>query len=146
MNVSCQQYTNLVWFTLWLIVVSKFVLIDWTKFQEKLDFLKEGFLKNRYLLSFIDDSFKTFVDRLFIKLPQVTTVEKKTLFLFLTYLREMSLQTRTKLRKSLIGELKFCKLHVVFKSQRKLLNVFRFKDSLSFDLVCGVVYEYTCGR
>ena len=113
MNVSCQQYTNLVWFTLWLIVVSKFVLIDWTKFQEKLDFLKEGFLKNRYLLSFIDNSFKTFVDRLFIKLPQVTTVEKKTLFLFLTYLREMSLQTRTKLRKSLIGELKFCKLHVV---------------------------------
>ena len=58
----------------------------------------------------------------------------------------MSLQTRTKLRKSLIGELKFYKLHVVFKNQRKLLNVFRFKDSLSFDLVSGVVYEYTCGR
>ena len=58
----------------------------------------------------------------------------------------MSLQTRTKLRKFLIGELKFCKLHVVFKNQRKLLNVFRFKDSLSFDLVSGVVYEYTCGR
>ena len=95
MNASCQQYTNLVWFTLWLVVVSKFVLTDWTKFQEKLSFLSKGFLKNRYLLSFIDNSCKTFVDRLFIKLPQVTTVEKKTLFLFLTYLGEMSLQTRT---------------------------------------------------
>ena len=74
------------------------------------------------------------------------TVEKKTLFLSLPYLGEISLQTRTKLKKSLKGLLNFCKIQIVFRSQRKLSNVFRFKDRLPSDLVSGVVYKYTCDR
>ena len=115
---------------------------DWTKFHEELSFLKQVFLKNGYPLSFIDNCFKTFVDKLFIKRPQLITVEKKTLFLSLPYLGEISLQTRTKLRKSLKGLLNFCKLQIVFNSQRKLSNVFRFKDCLPSDLVSGVVCKY----
>ena len=65
---------------------------DWTKFHEEL------FLTNGYPLSFIDNCFKTFVAKLFIKRPQLATVEKKTLFLSLPYLGEISLQTRTKLQ------------------------------------------------
>ena len=85
------------------------------------------------------------MDKLFIKRPQLITVEKKTLFLSLSYLGDISLQTRTKLRKSLKGLLNSCKLQIVFKSQRKLSNVFHFKDRLPSDLVSGVVYKYTCG-
>ena len=117
----------------------------WTKFDEELSFLKQVFFKNGYPLSFIDNCFKTFVDKLFIKRPQLITVEKKNLLLSLPYLGEISLQTRTKLRKSLKGLLNSCKLQIVFKSQRKLSNVFRFKDHLPSDLVSGVVYKYTCG-
>ena len=87
-----------------------------------------------------------FVDKLFIKRLQLITVEKKTLLLSLPYLGEISLQTRTKLRKSLKGLLNSCELQIVFKSQRRLLNVFRFKDRLPRDIVSGVVYKYTCGR
>ena len=101
---------------------------DCTKFHEELSFLKQVFLKNVYPLSFIDNCFKTFVDKLFIKRPQLVTVEKKTLFLSLPYLGEISLQTRTKLTKSFKGLLNSYKLQIVFKSQRKLSNVFRFKD------------------
>ena len=79
---------------------------------------------------------------MFINRPQLITVEKKTLFLSLPCLGEISLQTRTKLRKSLKDLLNSCKLQIVFKSQRKLSNVFRFKDRLPSDLV----YKYTCGR
>ena len=68
------------------------------------------------------------------------------MFLSLPCLGEISVQTRTKLRKSLKGLLNFCKLQIVFNSQRKLSSVFRFKDRLPFDLVSGVVYKYTCGR
>ena len=93
---------------------------DWTKFHEELSFLKQVFLKNGYPLSFIDNCFKTFVDKLFIKRPQLATVEKKTLFLSLPYLGEISLQTRTKLTKSFKGSLNSCKLQIAFKSQRKL--------------------------
>ena len=119
---------------------------DWTKFHEELSFLKQVFLKSAYPLSFIDNSFKTFVDKLFIERRQLMTVEKKTLFLSLPYLGETSLQTRTKLRKSIKGLLNSCKLQIVFKRQRKLSNAFCFKDRLPSDLVSGVVYKYTCGR
>ena len=119
---------------------------DWTKFHEELNFLKQVFLKNGYPLPFIDKCFKMVINKLVIKQPQVTTVEKKTLMLSLPYLGDISLQTRTKLRKSSKSIMNCCKLQIVFISQRKLANAFRFKDRLPFDLVSGVVYKYTCGR
>ena len=81
-----------------------------------------------------------------ISRPQVTIVVKKTLILSLPYLGDISLQTRTKLRKSFKGISNCCKLQFVFKTQRKLANVFRFKDHLPFDLVSEVVYKYMCRR
>ena len=59
---------------------------DWTRFNEELNFLKHVFLKNGYPLPVIDKCFKTVINKLVIKRPQVTTVEKKTLVLSLTYL------------------------------------------------------------
>ena len=95
----------------------------WTKFHEELNFLKHVFLKNGYPLSFIDKCFKMVINKLVIKRPQVTTGEKKEILL-LPYLGDISLQTRTKLRKSFKGILNCCKLQIAFKSQRKLANVF----------------------
>ena len=114
---------------------------DWTMFREELSFFKQVFLKTGYPLSFIVNCFKKIVDKLFIKRPQLITFEKKNLFLSLSYLSEISLQTRTKLRKSLKSMVNSCKLQIVFKSQRKLSNVFRFKDRVPSDLVSP-----TCGR
>ena len=57
----------------------------WAKFHEELSVLKQIFLKSRYPLLFIDNCFETFVDNLFIKRPQLTTVEKKNLFLSLDH-------------------------------------------------------------
>ena len=73
------------------------------------------------------------------------TVPKKTLFLVLPYLGPLSLQTRTKLRKSLKGILNCCKLQIVFKSQNKLAKAFRFKDRIPKELTSGVVYKFQCG-
>ena len=95
----------------------------WTKFHEELNFLKHVFLRNGYPLSFIDKCFKMVINKLVIKRPQVTTGEKKEILL-LPYLGDISLQTRTKLRKSFKGILNCCKLQIAFKSQRKLANVF----------------------
>ena len=77
--------------------------------------MKQVFLENEYPVSFIDSCFKQIVDKLFIKRPQLTTVEKKTLLMSLSYLGEMSLQTRTMLRKSLKGLLNSYKFHIVLK-------------------------------
>ena len=70
---------------------------------------------------------------------------KKTLFLVLTYLGPLSLQTRTKLRKFLKGILNCCKLLIVFKSQNKLAKAFRSKDRIPKELLSGVAYKFQCG-
>ena len=64
------------------------------------------------------------INKLVIKRPQLSTVEKKTKVLSLPYLGDVSLQRRTKLRKSFKGILNCCKLQIVFKSRTKLANVF----------------------
>ena len=119
---------------------------DWTKFLEELNFLKHVFLKNGYSLSFVDKFFKMMINKLVIKLPPVTTVEKKTLILSLPYLGDISLQTRIKFKKYFKVILNCCKLQIVFKRQRKLANVLQLKNRLPLLLVSGVVYKYLCGR
>ena len=73
------------------------------------------------------------------------TVSKKPLFLFLSSLGLLSLQTRIKLGKSHKGILNSCKLRIVFKSQNKLGNAFGFKDCIPKELTSGVVYKCQCG-
>ena len=83
---------------------------DWNKFHKEIIFLKDIFLKNGYPTSFIDKCFKTLLDQLFIKKPQVLTVEKKTLTLVLPFLGNLSLQTKTKLQNVLKRVLGCCKI------------------------------------
>ena len=113
---------------------------DWTKFHRKLVTLQEIFQRNGYTTSFIDQAFKKFLDRLHIIKPTLVTVEKKLLRLVLPYLGPTSLQVRTKIRNAMKGTLNCCKLQVIFKSRRKLSNMFRFKDRVAYDLVSGVRY------
>ena len=90
--------------------------------------------------------FKTFLDRLYLKRPQVITAEKKTLTLILPFLGELSLQTRTKFRKVLKRTLSCAKMQIVFKNQINLSHVLRFKDRLPYDLISWVVKKFQCGR
>ena len=71
------------------------------------------------------------------------TVEKKPLVLVLPYLGSISLQTRTKLKKSLKNNC--CKLQIVFKNKTRLGNNFHFKDRIPKDLTSGVVHKFQCG-
>ena len=71
------------------------------------------------------------------------TVPEKTLFLVLPYLGPLSLQNRTKLRKSPQSILNCYKLQIVFKSQSKLAKDFRFKDRIPKELTSGVVYNFS---
>ena len=77
--------------------------------------MKQGFFKKTGTL--IDNCFKTFVDNLFIKRSQLTTGEKKTLFLSLPYLGEISSQTKTKLKKSFEVLIISCKFKLFLKTK-----------------------------
>ena len=103
------------------------------------------FKSNGYSENSINNCFKKFLDNKHRMQEKVMPVPKKPLFLVLPYLGLLSLQTRTKLRKSLKGILNCCKLQIVFKSQNKLTNAFRFKDRIPKELTSGVVYKFQCG-
>ena len=119
---------------------------NWTKFHNESVFLEDIFLKNVYPISFIDTYFKTFLDRLYFKRPQVLTAEKKTLTLVLPFLGKLSLQTKTRLQKVLKRTLSCSKMQIVFKNHINLSNVFHFKNRLPYDLMPCVLYKFQCGR
>ena len=78
---------------------------------------------------------RSFLGRLHIIKPTLATVEKKSLYLVLPYLGPISLQVKTKKRNAMKNTLNCCKLQVIFKSERKLSNIFRFKDRVPYNLV-----------
>ena len=119
---------------------------DWTKFHLELVKLTDIFKNNGYPENLTNNCFKMFLDNKYGIQEKKITVPKKTLFLVLLYLGALSLQTRTKLRKSLKGMLNCCKLQIVFKSQNKLAKAFRFKDRIHKKLTSGVVYKFQCGH
>ena len=86
--------------------------------------------------------FKKFMDNIHVVKQTTVTVEKKPLALVLPYLGSISLQTRTKLNKSLKDILNCWKLQIVFKNKTKLGNNFHLKDQIPKDLTSGVVYKF----
>ena len=73
------------------------------------------------------------------------TNEKKPLVLALLYLGSISLQTRTKLKKSLKNIVNCSKLQIVFKSKTRLGNNFNLKDRILRDLTSSVVSKLLYG-
>ena len=96
--------------------------------------------------SFIDSCFKKVIDNVLTESSVKLTVEKHLLISPFPFLEDISLQLRTKLRKSFKNILNCCKVQIVYKSQRRLSSQFRFKEPLSYELMSKVVYKYRCGR
>ena len=66
---------------------------------------------------------------------------EKELICVLPFIRNKSLQLRTRLVNSVENNLKFCKLKVIFKSPCKLSLLFRYKDSLKKEIPSDIVYR-----
>ena len=109
----------------------------WTNFHLELVKLINVFRSNGYPENFINSCFQMFLKQR--KQEKVIVVPKKPLFLVLSYLGPLSLETRTKLRKCIKGIFICFKLQIVLKSQNKLANTFHFKDSIPKELKSDVV-------
>ena len=110
-------------------------------FHSQLMLLRKIFQKNGYPENFTNRCFKLLLNRIHILKENVLTVEKKPLRLVLPYLGTISLQTRTKLQKSIREVLNCCKLQVIFKIQK----IFRFKGLIPLILISGVIYKFQRG-
>ena len=108
--------------------------------------LKDIFKRNGYPTSFIDNCAKRFLDMVFIKEETFLTASKKQLVCVLPFIGKTSLQLRSRLVKSIQGNLQFCSLKIVFQSPCKLRSLFHFKDNLDKKIRSDLVYRYTCSN
>ena len=99
--------------------------------------------KNRYPISSIDECFKTFLNRVYLKRPQVLTAEKKMLTLVLPFLGKCPFKPGEKVLKRTLSS---SKIQILFKNQINLAHVFCFQDCLPYDLMSCVVYKLQYGR
>ena len=80
-----------------------------------------------------------------IQRSQTPTVPKNELIIILLYLGKMSQIVKTRLTKTMNKHMKFCKLRVIFQTNNRLRNYFRFKDSVHETLRSNLIYKFSCG-
>ena len=57
----------------------------------------------------------------------------------------MSQIVKTRLTKTMNKHMKFCKLRVIFETNNRLRNYFRFKGSVHKTLRSHLIYNFSCG-
>ena len=89
---------------------------------------------------------KKFLNKLFVQRDLDFTVPKREFICVLPYLGKTSLDLRTKPRRTLVRNLLFCKLKIIFSSKCRLNTLFHFKDSLETKIRTGIIYHYRCSN
>lgn len=107
------------------------ICLDQTEFYYEFSFLKDIYLKMNIAYHLTKGGFlKKKKNNSFLNRSQISTAGNKSLTLLLLFLGKFSLETTIKLKTALKRNLGCYKIIIVSKSQRNLLNVFCFKDSL----------------
>ena len=57
----------------------------------------------------------------------------------------MSQIVKTRLTKTMNKDMKFCKLRVIFQTNNRLRNYFRFRDSVHETVWPNLIYKFSCG-
>ena len=69
-------------------------------------------------------------------------VQQKKVIVVLPYLGKVSLEIRKRLH--ILLHIPFCQLQFIFRSSRRLRNIFHFNDKLPRTLHSHLVYKYAC--
>ena len=97
--------------------------MDFSKFQEEVNYLKDVLKKNYFPTNLVDKCIKIFSQKILEH-----TFPKNGLFIVLPYLGMNSLCLRIRLQKSVNSNTSFNKIKIIFKSSTGLASFFRFKD------------------
>ena len=121
------------------------IVSDFSKFHFEVEPLKKTLHKNAYQRNFLDKCISKFINNIFIQKHVVTTVPKLELRITLPFLGNISSITKKRLNKCIGKRLKFCKLKIIFQTDNRLMNYFRFKDCVPETLQSNFVYKFKCG-
>ena len=117
-----------------------------TIFHQEVERLRSILAKNSFPLEFVDQCVASFLNKMFKRRKNNTSEEEKhTETIVLPYLGKLSLEIRKRLRKYVNKHITNCNLVVIFRSQRRLRTLFRYKDTIPTNLQSYIIYRYTCG-
>ena len=106
--------------------------------------LKQIFRSNWYPKNFIDRCIKMYLDKVFIKHPNICVVPKKELVCVFPFFGRKSLEIKKRLQNAIERTLPYCKLKVIFKSPSSIFDHFHFKDVIPNKLCSGIVFSFKC--
>ena len=114
-------------------------------FHKEIERLRSILARNSYPLEFVDQCVAAFLNKRYKKpTTKDNTSEPKQQTIVLPYLGKLSLEIRNRIKKYVQKHISNCKLMVIFRSQRRLKTLFRFKDSLPQQLQSYIVYRFSC--
>ena len=114
---------------------------NYENFHREIETLKSILKRNSYPHNLVNHCIKKFLNKLFVQRDLNFTVPKRELICILPYLGKVSLDLRTKVRRTIERNLPFCKLKIIFKSKCRLNTLFHFKDSLEKKTRSGIIYR-----
>ena len=117
---------------------------SYESFHREIETLKLIFKHNNYPQNNVNQCIKKFLNKLFIKKDLNFMVPKRELIFVLPYLGKLSLDLRTRCRRTIERDLPYCKLKKIFRSKCRLNTLFRLKDPLEKKIRSGIIYRYTC--
>ena len=82
---------------------------------------------------------------MFIQRLQIPSAPKKELRITVPYLGKMPQIVKNRLTKTLNKHIKFGKFRVIFQTNNRLRNYFRFEDSVHETLWSNLIYKFSCG-
>ena len=119
---------------------------DYTSFHLEVENLREILKKNSYPSGIIEQSIRSFLNKLHVPKKVIPTVPKKELFIVLPYLGTLSSNLKRKLRTCFKNSLPQCNIKIILKSTNRLSSLFRFKDVIPKELQSHLVYKFSCSN
>ena len=93
---------------------------NYEKFHREIETLKSMLKHNNYPQNFVNQCIKNFLNKLFIIKDLNFIVPKRELTFVLPYLGKILLDLRTRLRRTIERDLRYCKLKIIFRSKCRL--------------------------
>ena len=119
---------------------------NYESFHREIETLKSITKRNTHPHNLVNHCIKKFLNKLFIQRDLNFTVPKREFICILPYLGKVSLDLRTKLRRTIESNLPICILKIIFRSKCGLNTFFHFKDSLETKIYSGIIYRYRCSN
>ena len=119
---------------------------DYTSFHLEVENLREILKKNSYTSGIIEQSIRSFLNKLHVSKKVIRTVPKKELFIVLLYLGTLSSNVKRKLRTCFKNSLPQCNIKIILKPTNHLSSLFRFKDVIPKQLPSHLVYKFSCSN